>query len=289
MATLGSSPVSGARPRELHQPGCLIAARWHERPSSIGIFPILSRRPPPAPPAQLAGNAAELVGEDCAGDQAVVGYGGFSFNQVGVDDLVIVVRDVRKGRAALDISQGPDARHIRLQPIVHPDESLLINLHPGVLQSQVVRIGPASGGNQQVGSAHRLRSAATLRAIPPAPSRRGLPARRDKTESLALGLVASFGDIGVLVEGFAPRVDDQLQPPNRRNICRTPCRYSRRPGQPEWSGTSVGLHDAGVVRSRCCRSGGPSGLVPVSIKVKLAFDHVRARRAPRGPVKQAWL
>jgi hypothetical protein len=49
-----------------------------------------------------------------------------------------------------------EPRYARLQPVVHPDESPLIGLRAGGLQSQVVRIGPASGGDEQVGPAHRL-------------------------------------------------------------------------------------------------------------------------------------
>lgn len=51
---------------------------------------------------------------------------GFALNQVGIHNLEIVEGSVCERRAAVDVSQGPDARHARLRPVVYLDEAPLI-------------------------------------------------------------------------------------------------------------------------------------------------------------------
>ena len=95
---------------ELHQPGRLVAL---DGPGDPGHRDLADLEPAPGRPRLPLGqaDAAQLrVGEDGVGHQAVVGGEVLALDQVGVDDLVVVVGDVRERRAALDVAQRPDAR-----------------------------------------------------------------------------------------------------------------------------------------------------------------------------------
>ena len=57
------------------------------------------------------------------------------------DDLVIVVRSVRKGAAAVAVTQRPDAGHVRLQLIINDDVAVRVDGNFRPVKTQVVRIG----------------------------------------------------------------------------------------------------------------------------------------------------
>ena len=72
--------------------------------------------------------------------------------QVVTDDAIVIVRDMRERGAAIDVSQGVDARYVRLQPVVHPDEPVGIDLHTGGGEVEPVAIRHPSRGHQEVGA-----------------------------------------------------------------------------------------------------------------------------------------
>src|SRR5262249_50826690 len=131
---------------DLHEAGRLVALDDAGDPAHWDLADLEA---PAGGPGLLLGHAdaPELrVGEHGVGHEPAVGRELLAFDQVAVDDLVIVVGDVRECRAALDVAQGPDARHVRLQPAVDADEAVAVQLHPGVLQPQVVGVRAAAGG-----------------------------------------------------------------------------------------------------------------------------------------------
>src|SRR5262249_30259505 len=67
--------------------------------------------------------------------------------------------DVGEGRTAFDVAQRPDVWHVRFQSAVDLDEPCWCQLHSGRFQPQVVRVGPAARGDQQMGATQRLRAA----------------------------------------------------------------------------------------------------------------------------------
>ena len=67
-----------------------------------------------------------------------------SVQEIVRNDLVIVVRSMRKGAAAVAVTQGPDAGHVRLQLIVNDNVAAFVGRNPGPVETQVVRVGSTS-------------------------------------------------------------------------------------------------------------------------------------------------
>ncbi len=57
------------------------------------------------------------------------------------DNLVIVVRSMCKGAAAVAVTQRPDARHICLQLIVNYDVAAVIGRNASFVETKVARVG----------------------------------------------------------------------------------------------------------------------------------------------------
>src|SRR6185295_576412 len=70
--------------------------------------------------------------------------------QVIGDDLVVVVRGVRKGAAAVAIADRVDAGHVRPQCIVDDDEAAFVGGHARGGKPQVVCVRHPSDREQQV-------------------------------------------------------------------------------------------------------------------------------------------
>src|SRR5439155_7971657 len=71
-------------------------------------------------------NAAELrIGENAGRNEAIFNREIFPFHQIAVNNLEIVVGNVRESGAALAIAEGPDAGNIGLEPAVHFDVAAL--------------------------------------------------------------------------------------------------------------------------------------------------------------------
>src|SRR5262249_32772687 len=100
---------------DFHQPGGLVAldgagdpGRWN-----LADFELVAGRSGfflgQSDPAQLG------IGKDRVGNEAAVGGEVLPLDEIRVHDLVVVVRDMRECWTALDVPEGPDARHVRFQ------------------------------------------------------------------------------------------------------------------------------------------------------------------------------
>ena len=91
----------------------------------------------------------ERVAVDTVRDAARV-----AVQEVGGDDLVVVVGGVREGAAAVALAQRPHAGDGGLQPVVHGDDAAPVDLDAGGVQAQVVGVRAPSHRQQQVRSDH---------------------------------------------------------------------------------------------------------------------------------------
>lgn len=78
--------------------------------------------------------------------QAVIGNAvGYAarivIEEVGGDNLAIVVGGVGEIATAIDLADRPDAGHVGTQLIIHPDEAALIDLDVGQLDAEVMGVG----------------------------------------------------------------------------------------------------------------------------------------------------
>ena len=78
------------------------------------------------------------------------------------DNLVIVVRSMSKGAAAVAVTQRPDARHIRLQLIVNNDVAAVIGRNAGLVETQVARVGDTPYRQKNVSTQYFRRTFVTL-------------------------------------------------------------------------------------------------------------------------------
>src|SRR5689334_13714477 len=66
------------------------------------------------------------------------------FEEIVGDDLIVVVRSMRKGALAIAVAQGPDARYIGLQLIVNDDVAAAVARNASPIKPEVVRVGSTS-------------------------------------------------------------------------------------------------------------------------------------------------
>ena len=67
-----------------------------------------------------------------------------SVEEIIGDDLVVVIGSMRKGAAAVAVTQRPDAGHVCLQLIVNDDVAAVVGRNPGPVETQVARVGSTS-------------------------------------------------------------------------------------------------------------------------------------------------
>ena len=70
--------------------------------------------------------------------------------QVGGDDLEVVVRGVRERAAAVAVAQRPDAGHVGREPVVDHDVAARVGRDAGAVEPEVVGVRPAADGEQHV-------------------------------------------------------------------------------------------------------------------------------------------
>ena len=87
----------------------------------------------------------QSVGLDSVGHAAMV-----SVEEIVGDDLIVVVGSMRKGAAAVAVTQGPDAGHVGLQLVVNGDVAALVRRNPGPVETQVARVGSTSHGEKNM-------------------------------------------------------------------------------------------------------------------------------------------
>src|SRR5262249_54508374 len=69
-----------------------------------------------------------------------------SVEKIGRDDLIVVVGSVRKGAAAIAVTQRPYGGYVRLQLIVNNDVAASVGRNSGAVEAQVLRIRRTSHG-----------------------------------------------------------------------------------------------------------------------------------------------
>jgi len=95
------------------------------------------------------------IGEQTVTEDPVRNTSWVVVEQVGSDDLVVVVRRVGEGALAVAVAQCPDAGNVGAQFIIDPHVAPLIDIAAGLLQSQIVRVRHAQ--SPTVRGSRRLR------------------------------------------------------------------------------------------------------------------------------------
>ena len=90
------------------------------------------------------------VGEDAVRHGPISDREILPFHQIAVNDLEIVVGDVRESRTALAIAEGPNTGNVRLEAAVHFDKATLVGFDAGFIEAEIVRISRASRGDQEM-------------------------------------------------------------------------------------------------------------------------------------------
>src|SRR5207247_10211985 len=89
----------------------------------------------------------EGVSEDAVADPA-----GFAVEQVGGDDLEIVVGGMGEGAAAIAVAQRPDTRHICREALVDLDVAARIGGDPRLVEIEITRVRPPAYRQQHIGA-----------------------------------------------------------------------------------------------------------------------------------------
>ncbi len=84
--------------------------------------------------------------------------------EVGGNDLVVVVRRVREGAAAVAVAERPDPGYVGGQGFVDDDVAVRVGFHTRLVQAQVVGVRSSSDGQQDMQSNRFGRS---LQAVHP--------------------------------------------------------------------------------------------------------------------------
>src|SRR5262249_45978694 len=96
-------------------------------------------------------DASQLrICEDAVGYDALVDSAACAFDQVGVNDLEIVVRDVSEGGPAFHVAKCPDTGNARFQFVVDPDCAIGIEYNSGLVKIQFLGIGSPSSRNENM-------------------------------------------------------------------------------------------------------------------------------------------
>ena len=107
---------------------------------------------PLAPHLRLghAGAAERRVDEQAVGRDAVLDPALLAVEQVGGDDLEVVVGGVGERAAAVAVAHREDARDVGAQLAVDLDVAALVGLDARLVQAEIVGVGPAAGRDQEV-------------------------------------------------------------------------------------------------------------------------------------------
>ena len=89
----------------------------------------------------------EAVAGDAVGDAA-----GIVVEQVGGDDLEVVVGGVGEGAASVAVAEGPDAGDVGAELVVDGDVAALVVGDAGFFEAEVVGVGAAADGEEDVGA-----------------------------------------------------------------------------------------------------------------------------------------
>ncbi len=102
---------------------------------------------------RYADDAELRIRENAIRHDAVFNREIFSFNEIAVNNLKIVVGNVREGRTSLAISQRPDAGNICFEAAIHFDKSIFVRDDAGFVEAEVACVWTATSGSQEMGAA----------------------------------------------------------------------------------------------------------------------------------------
>ena len=85
-----------------------------------------------------------------------------AFEKVGAQDAKIVIGNMGEGGATLDVADAVDAGNVGFQAGVDAKKTLVIGLDPGCGEIEVVGVGRATDGDEQMCSLDGLRFVAGL-------------------------------------------------------------------------------------------------------------------------------
>ncbi len=95
------------------------------------------------------------IHEHCVGDEPSCRGSIAAFKQISAEYAEVVVRDVGERRSAFHISESIDARHIRFQALIHPNEPALVDGNTRRIELEPFRIGYPPDGHEQMGAGER--------------------------------------------------------------------------------------------------------------------------------------
>ena len=123
----------------------------------MGKMPILNFFPGGASFAFGNSDASELgIGEKSVGEITVLDGLVFSLDEVGVDDLVVVIGNVGECRTALDIAERPNSRDVGFHSRIGFNIAAIVRGDSGFGQIQIGGVGLAAGSNQKMRAGDRL-------------------------------------------------------------------------------------------------------------------------------------
>jgi hypothetical protein len=97
-----------------------------------------------------AGAAEGRIGIEVVGDDAIAEAAWVVVDDVGGDDLEVVIGGVGEGAPAVAVAERPDAGDAGAQLIVDLDEPSLVRGDAGLVKAEVVDVRAAAHGNQQM-------------------------------------------------------------------------------------------------------------------------------------------
>ena len=77
---------------------------------------------------------------------------GVVVEEVGGDDLEVVVGGVGEGAVAVAVAEGPDAGDVGAELVVDGDVAALVDGDAGFVEAEIVGVGAAAHGEQDVGA-----------------------------------------------------------------------------------------------------------------------------------------
>lgn len=101
-------------------------------------------------PCRHADAAQWRVDEQSVAENPVARPARLVVEQVCVHNLIVVVTGMGEGTSAIHLSDRPDTFDTGSQCLVNTDETAIVDIYPGVIQSQVIGIRPAAHRQQQV-------------------------------------------------------------------------------------------------------------------------------------------
>ena len=107
--------------------------------------------------------ASELwIGEKRIRNVAIHSREILALDEIAVNDLVVVVGNVRERRTAFHVAERPDSRDAGLKLFVHFDVAARIERNSGFFNSEIVGVRDAAGGGEKVRAAKGLRTGCWL-------------------------------------------------------------------------------------------------------------------------------